>query len=237
MYLKAVRDSELQCGITTFYKYCRLLGFKNRSLKRKSDDYQPLITSIPNQVWCADVTIFKTPNNKKYHIHFLVDHYSRMILGHRIENCSSGIAIKSLIQDASEKYNPQELQFLTDGGTENINHTVCTFIDSSDVPIDHVIAQKDVVFSNSMIEALNKVIKHQFLFHKEINSKEVLNKCLEKAVTSYNTVRPQMRLGGNTPIETYQGKPIELTQYKTGIELQKVIRRLENRRNACNLCH
>jgi len=47
----------------------------------------------------------------------------------------------------------------------------------------------------------------------------------------------QNRLGGNTPIETYQGKPIGLTQYKTGIEEQKVIRRLENRRNACSLCH
>jgi putative transposase len=46
--------------MTTFYKYCRLLGFKNRPRKRKSDDYQPLKTSTPNEVWCADVTIFKT---------------------------------------------------------------------------------------------------------------------------------------------------------------------------------
>lgn len=111
-----------------------------------------------------------------------------MILGHRIENSSSGIAIKSLIQDASEKYNPQELQFLTDGGSENINNDVSGFIASSDVPIDHVIAQKDVVYSNSMIEALNKVIKHQFLFHKEITSRKELIKYLQQAVTSYNTV-------------------------------------------------
>ena len=34
-----------------------------------------------------------------------------------------------------------------------------------------------------------------------------------------------MSLGGNTPIETYQGKPIELTQYKTGAEEQKVIKK------------
>lgn len=236
VYLKAVRDGELQCGITTFYKYCRLLGFKNKCHKRKSDYYQPLITSKPNQVWCADVTIFKTFYSKKYHIHFIIDHYSKMILGHRIENVSSGFAIKSLIQNASEKYKPQELQFLTDGGSENVNQTVRTFVDSSEFPIDHVIAQKDVVFSNSMIEALNKVIKHQFLFHKEINSREELTKCLENAVTSYNTLRPQMSLGGNTPIETYQGKPIELTQYTIGLEKQKIIRRLENRKSACNLC-
>lgn len=236
VYLKAVRDGELQCGITTFYKYCRLLGFKNRTFKRKSDDYQPLKTSKPNQVWCADVTIFKTPDKKKHHIHFLIDHYSKMILSHRIENSSSGIAIKSLIQNASEKYKPEKLQFLTDGGTENINYTVSGFIDSSNVPIDHVIAQKDVVFSNSMIEALNKVIKHQFLFHKEINSREELTKCLDEAVTQYNTLKPQMNLGGNTPIETFEGIPIQLSQYINGLEQQKAMRIQENRKNACTLC-
>lgn len=237
VYLKAVRDSELQCGITTFYKYCRLLGFKNRTLKRKSDNYKPLITSKPNQVWCADVTIFKTPDSRKHHIHFLMDHYSKMILGYRVEDSSSGIAIKSLIQNATKKYKPDQLQFLTDGGTENINQTVSGFIEMSDIPIDHVIAQKDVVFSDSMIEALNKVIKHQFLFHKEINSKEELKKCLKQAVNSYNTVRPQMSLGGNTPIETFEGTPISLNQYTNGLDKQKAVRILENRKNACNLCH
>ena len=237
VYLKAVRDGELQCGITTFYKYCRLLGFNNRPLKRKSDDYRPLKTSKPNQVWCADVTVFKTLNKKKYHIHFLIDHYSKMILGHRIENSSSGIAIKSLIQNASEKYKPERLQFLTDGGSENINNNVSGFIDSSDVPINHIIAQKDVVFSNSMVEALNKVIKHQFLFHKDITSRKQLTKVLDEVVTTYNTIRPQMNLGGNTPIETFQGTPISINQYLKGLEEQKVIRRQENRKNACNLCH
>ena len=46
-----------------------------------------------------------------------------------------------------------------------------------------------------------------------------------------------MSLDGNTPIETYQDKTIELTQYKTDVELQKAIRILENRKNTCSLCH
>ncbi len=50
VYLKALRNKELKCSISTFYKYCRLLGFENRPQKRKSDNYKPLITSKPNQV-------------------------------------------------------------------------------------------------------------------------------------------------------------------------------------------
>ncbi len=166
-----------------------------------------------------------------------MDHYSKMILGYRIENTSSALAIKSMIQNACEEYLPDQLQFLTDGGTENVNHTVSGFIEMSDIPIDHVIAQKDVIFSNSTIEALNKVIKHQFLFHKGIDSREKLVTSLHEVVAAYNTSRPQMNLGGNTPIETYQGKPIELSQYTTELNLQKALRVVENRKNACGLCH
>lgn len=69
VYLKAIRNNALQCGLSTFYKYCRLLGFKNLKFYKKSDAYKPLITSRPNEAWCADVTVFKTNDNVKHYIH------------------------------------------------------------------------------------------------------------------------------------------------------------------------
>jgi len=54
---------------------------------------------------------------------------------------------------------------------------------------------------------------------------------------TYNTIRPQMSLGGNTPIETFEGTPIYLHQYTNGLEQKKAIRIQENRKNACTLCH
>jgi len=38
IYLKAVIDGNLLCGISTFYKYCSLLGFQNKPRRKKSDD-------------------------------------------------------------------------------------------------------------------------------------------------------------------------------------------------------
>lgn len=42
-----------------------------------------------------------------------------------------------------------------------------------------MIAQKDVVFSNSMIEAINKIIKHQFLYPKGIGGGKQLDNILK----------------------------------------------------------
>lgn len=237
IYLKALRDEQLHCCMSTFYKYCRLIGFNNPHRKRKSDFYHPIKTKQPNELWCADVTIFKTADNTRNHIHFIIDHYSKMILGYRIERKNSALAIKTMIQNACTKYRPEKIDFLTDGGSENINATVSGFISTSEIPIRHIIAQKDVVFSNSMVEALNKVIKHQFLYPKEIATEKQLANCLDQVVSVYNTVRPQMNLGGNTPKETFYGRSIDISRYTHGFKEQKALRNQLNRKNRCYACN
>ncbi|WP_430412808.1 DDE-type integrase/transposase/recombinase [Kordia sp.] len=113
IYLKAIRDEKLKCCISTFYKYCQLLGFKNRPRKRKSDDYMPVRTSKPNQLSCADVTIFKTKDHVKHYIHFLIDHFSKYIIGYKICKSPSSSAIKELLHNACKIHKPDKLQFLT----------------------------------------------------------------------------------------------------------------------------
>lgn len=236
IYLKGLHDGNLRCCITTFYKYCRMLGFQKGPRRKKSDRYNPVKTSRPNELWCADVTVFKTTDNIKHYIHLLIDHYSKMILSYRIEKGPSAMAIKSLIQNAYLKYQPEKLQFLTDGGSENVNSTVAKFINSVDVPINHLIAQKDVVFSNSMIEAINKIIKHQFLHPKEIINRIQLTNILADTIHVYNTIRPQMSLGGNTPQETFYGLSIDISRYTHNFKEQKQLRLIQNKKNACKVC-
>jgi putative transposase len=236
VYLKAIRDKKLHCCISTFYKYCRLLGFNARRLKKKSDDYNPVKTTKPNELWRADVTIFKTADGVKHYIHFLIDHFSKMILGYRVEAYSSGKAIRDLLQDSTLKYKPEKLTFLTDGGSENVNTTVPSFLNDLTIPTKHNIAQKDVVFSNSMIEAINKIMKHQFLYPKNTNSRNLLLIAVDESVPIYNTIRPQMSLGGNTPFETLNGVTIDINKYKASFVQQKTIRLALNKKNSCRIC-
>jgi putative transposase len=159
-----------------------------------------------------------------------------MILGYRIEKSASALAIKSLIQNACQKYQPDKLQFLTDGGSENVNSVVSDFINAHDIPIKHIIAQKDMVFSNSIIEAINKIIKHQFLYPKEIENGNQLANIMTDTISIYNTVRPQMSLGGNTPQETFDGLSIDISRHTRNFNEQRAIRTQKNRKSACKVC-
>lgn len=236
VYLKAIRDKSLSCGLSTFYKYCRLLGFSNFKPHRKLDYSNSLKTTKPNEVWCADVTIFKTADGIKHYIHILMDHFSKKILGYRVECSSSGKAIRALLQDAYLKYRPESTMFLTDGGSENVNTKVGLLLNSLNNNIIHRIAQRDVLFSNSMIEAFNKVLKHQFLYPHNIGSRKQLEKVLHEAIIIYNNHKPQINLGGNTPTETFNGVPINLKKYSSGFKDQQLIRIAQNKRNSCKKC-
>jgi len=236
VYLRAIRDNMLFCGLSTFYKYCRLLGFSNLKTHRKSDKYKPLKTSKPNEVWCADVTIFKTEDHIKHYIHILMDHYSKKIIDYRIENSSSGKAIRSLLQVAYKKCKPLNTMFLTDGGSENVNRNVASLLKSYNDTIIHRIAQRDVIFSNSMIEAFNKVLKHQFLYPRVISNRTSLEKVMTEVIPIYNNERPQLRLGGNTPNEIFEGYPIYFGRYSNSFKTQKALRIVKNKQNICNVC-
>jgi hypothetical protein len=52
----------------------------------------------------------------------------------------------------------RKTQLIVDGGSENNNKTVNTFIKRKDTPLNKVIALKDILRSNSMVEYTNRVI-------------------------------------------------------------------------------
>jgi bifunctional pyridoxal-dependent enzyme with beta-cystathionase and maltose regulon repressor activities len=82
----------------------------------------------PNEIYCPDVTILKTADYKKHYIHFLMDHYSKIILGYSVENSSSPKAIKTLLQEIYLKHkSTTSITLVIDGVVENINTTVNSF--------------------------------------------------------------------------------------------------------------
>ena len=237
VYLLALRNKDVSFCLATFYKYSKLLGFKsNRHLHPKLK-YDSLKSYRPNQIWSADVTIYKTPDTTKHYIHFLMDHYSKMILGYSIEKSSSPNAIKKLLEKAYLKHkSDNSIKLVTDGGGENVNATVANFLKTTQPKIINLIAQKDITFSNSGIEALNKVIKHQFLLPQNLQNFKQLETALDHSVITYNFVRPQLALQGNTPQETFYGKAIDLKSHKTHFINQKAYRIEQNNKNKYSSC-
>ena len=125
-----------------------------------------------------------------------------------------------------------ECMLLTDDGSENYGE-VKQWIKACDNPkISHVIAQTDIHFSNSMIEAANKQLKYRFLYHQKINDYSKLGQYVEKAVFDFNN-RPHAVLHGLTPIEVLQGKRYNKEMQNNLLNIAKQTRIFENQKMKC----
>jgi putative transposase len=126
----------------------------------------------------------------------------------------------------------ENCQLISDDGSEN-HGPVKSFIEDSQSPsIQHLVAQRDIEFSNSMIEAANKQLKYRFLYHHHIPDHDTLVKYIEQAVNDYNN-RPHHVLHGLTPSEVLQGQIPNPHAYATTIQQSKATRLIDNKKIRC----
>ena len=148
-------------------------------------------------------------DQRKAYIYLVQDNFSRALLGWSLSTECKAATMKELLQRVhTDHLRPQAVQtcrVLTDDGSEN-QGAAHKFMEQTSTPsIQHLIAQKDIQFSNSMIEAANKNLKYRFLYHQQIPDIEALRKYLALAVEDYNN-RPHAVLRGLTPLEVLHGK-------------------------------
>ena len=156
-----------------------------------------------------------------------------MILGYQVAQSAQPKIIKNLLQIAFEKQAQSEsIDFVTDCGVENVNKTVASYISSIGNKIIHKLAQRTIPESNSVIEAINKIIKHQFLLPRNLQNRQQLEIALAQDLYTYCHIRPQYRLLGNTPFESYNLQPALLPDFKA----QKITRISQNQLNRCKKC-
>ena len=164
---------------------------------------QSLRASRPLQILHMDVTIFKPLDNTKVYIYFIVDNFSRVILNWKASvEYSSSIAVTLLKQCFSKHGIHPDSKLITDGGPEN-HGEVSGFV-AGNPNINQLIAQKDIIQSNSMVESVNKHIKYYYLFKKELKDFEDTVTYLLSSVPDYNN-KPHGRLYGLTPNEVLNG--------------------------------
>jgi putative transposase len=126
----------------------------------------------------------------------------------------------------------ENCQLISDDGSEN-NGPVKDFIESSQYPfLQHLVAQKDIQFSNSMIEAANKQLKYRFLYHHHIADYDALVKYVAQEVQDYNN-RPHHALFGLTPLEVLNSQIPDKHPYTQQIQLAKTTRLTKNKRTKC----
>jgi putative transposase len=239
----AIKHKIVTACVSTWYKYIKILNIQRTSAKSRRKNHDIGIRAAsPHKLWHMDVTIFKTQDNIKAYIHILMDNNSRAILGFRISLKLKAANTVSLLKEANDKYilpnsaKLQEVTLLTDGGSENQAAEVEDFTDSSDNIIRKLRSLVDVTFSNSMVEAYNKILKYGFLYHKELPDFVALKNYLPKAIKEYNEIRPHHAHKYLTPTEVLNGQQIQQDKFKQEFKQAMIKRNKEHQNPECGVC-
>jgi transposase InsO family protein len=172
-----------------------------------------LALSPQGQYWHVDTTFYPLIDGKEVCIAFVMDNYSKMILGFHVTHQRSWFVVKRALKQAlvvaMQHPDQKESVLVTDGGTENHNKRVDAFIEKlSGYRIKKVRALKDIRFSNSPVEAVHRTMKGRYLKNRKFESVKALFNFLQWAVKDYNELRPHYKHRPKTPAEVYFHKSL-----------------------------
>lgn len=234
----ALRENFLSVSLATWYLYKNKLGIERLALQKKIKCSSGIRASFPDQIWHADITIVKTKDNQKYYVYLLMDNFSRFILSWRIAEVVSAQIRVETIREAYNKFKKgsQYITLITDGGPENDNDIMHKFVITETEGFNTVIAQRDIPFSNSVIEAQNKLFKYRYLFRQEYNNGNDLRNLFGEDIYDYNNLRPHVSLKGYTPEEAHSGLSGMKELWANQMQQARKERLFTNKKEICMIC-
>jgi putative transposase len=239
LYYEGLRNRGLHMALSTFYKYTVMLGFKRKPRKRTAKTIG-LRATRPNEYLHVDTTHHELEHGVMASIVFVSDNFSKAILGWRVALGKHATNVVEALHDTVDtirQHHPEQTcaVLVADGGSEN--HAVCVeelLRDTFPPYITKVIALKDIRFSNSPIEAINKIYK-QYLRHYQPKTPAALLQVTEAFVHDYSTLRPHGSLKGLIPMEAYTRPELKL-DFRQTLREARVQRIAENKQINCSLC-
>jgi len=156
------------------------------------------LTSI-DQVWSSDITYYRIKEDF-YYITFIMDNYSRRILGHAVSKrlLTEQTTLPALKQAIKiRKYQIGEgLIFHSDGGGQ--------YYDKHFLALTRTYKMKnsmcEMAWENGKAERINGVIKNNYLRHWKADNEQMLRTNVERAVNLYNLQKPHTGIKKKTPI-------------------------------------
>jgi putative transposase len=129
------------------------------------------------------VSVLRLRDGTKAYLHAVVDNFSRRVLSFAVTPHVGGERTKAmLVRAIAELPERAEPKLMSDGGSENaIARTDFTLASA----FEHLVAQADIAFPNSMVEALWSQMKHRWLFLHTLDSIETVERLV--ATTSATT--------------------------------------------------
>ena len=233
----AQRIGKVFASASTWTKLVRERGW--RRPRQRVHPPKPTVgvrASQPNQIWHIDTSVIKLLDGTKVYLQAVLDNYSRKILAWTVmERFAPSNTCQLLLAAGKHLVTASRPLLYADSGVENVNGAVDSILFTA--CLDRILAQVEVAFSNSLIEAYWRSVKHQWLFLNTLDSVARVRAMVEFHVNEHNTKMPHPAFSGQTPDEMFFGTgakvPEELALARGNA---RAARMAANRAMSCERC-
>jgi transposase InsO family protein len=236
--LHAQRLGEVVASPSTWYRTARKLAWaRPRRRLYPAKPKMGIRASAPGELLHVDVTIIRLLDGTRAYLHAAIDNYSRRILSWSLEGRLGSGGTCRLLGEAAHQLRGLALgtRVVADSGCENINADVDDLLEEKN--LRRTLAQVDITFSNSMIEAFWRSLKHSWLYLHSLESIESLRRLVDFYVRQHNGVMPHAAFEGQTPDEMYFGRGDSVVVKLASARIKAREERIKaNRGSACGVC-
>ena len=236
--LYAQRLGKLFASASTWYKMIRQRGWRRpRKRVHPAKPKEGLRATRPNEYWQIDATVIRLTTGIRIYLQAVIDNFSRRILAWRVSDKLSSATTRELLIEVSENLpdaaGNASVLVVTDGGSENFGEVDQLLEDSSS--LRRVLAQVDIISSNSLIEAFWRQLKHAWLFLNTLDSTVAVRRLVSFYVREHNEKIPRAVFGARTPDEVYFG--LEENALERLSQQRKIAQRFRREANRAASCH
>jgi transposase InsO family protein len=200
------RLGKVWASTSTWYRLVRRFGWRRPRLRvHPAKPKIGLRTTCPDETWHIDTTVIRLLDGTRAYVHAVIDNFSRRILAWRVADTFAPGNSVAVLLEASRGATTSETTplVLADAGVENVNAQVDELITTG--VLRRVLAFTELKFSNSLIEAWWRSLKHQWLFLHPLDNVATVRRLVAFYVDQHNRVLPHSAFRGQTPDEMYFG--------------------------------
>ena len=181
--------------------YCELeLNLRIKPKKRlKREKPEPLaVPAMPNQTWSMDFMHDQLADGRRYRLFNVIDDCNREGLGIEVDfSLPDERVIRSLDQIIEWRGQPDTIR--CDNGPEYISELLKNWSEERGIQLEFI--QPGKPQQNAYIERYNRTVRYDWLAQFLFDSIEEVQEYATRWLWTYNHERPNMGLGGITPIQ------------------------------------
>ena len=187
------RDRFVELFMDLGYRVKRIRNYHRTTLPT-SHKYPNLIEGLAvkskNTLWQSDITYFDV-DGKFCYIVFILDVYTRQIVGYAVSNHLRADANLAALKMALSEHGPPRIHH-SDRGSQYIDKRYVKLLGDNQAQVSMGLKAQD----NAYAERINGTIKNDYLKHWKIKSLPDLKKRVQQAVVHYNSKRIHDSLPG-----------------------------------------